>query len=67
MEIRLDCGNWYANGYIIEGNFESGYNVLNEENEDIVYSDDSFNENLQKIIMCRKVRLYGEETITILL
>ena len=57
MEIRLDCGNWYANGYIIEnevilenrddgyiieGNFESGYNVLNEENEDIVYSDDNF-------------------------
>ena len=42
MELRLDCGNWYANGYIIEGNFESGYNVLNEENEDIVYSDDSF-------------------------
>lgn len=42
MKITLDCGNWYINGYVINGDFESGYNVLNEESGDVVYNNDFF-------------------------
>ena len=27
MEIRLDCGNWYINGYVIEGDKDIGYSA----------------------------------------
>lgn len=31
MDIRLDCGIWYANGYAIDGDRESGYSIYKEE------------------------------------
>ena len=31
MEIRLDCSEWYINGYRINGNYEDGYDVYDEE------------------------------------
>ena len=33
MEIRLNCGNWYINGYVIEGGKDIGYSVYVEESE----------------------------------
>lgn len=32
MQIRLDCGNWYINGYVIEGSVSIGsYHVYLED------------------------------------
>lgn len=46
MEIRLECGNWYINGYVIEGDEGIGYyNVYEEDVEDgsmPVYGSESF-------------------------
>lgn len=33
MEIRLYCGNWYINGYVIEEDEGIGYNVYKEDAE----------------------------------
>lgn len=49
MEIRLDFGNWYINGYVIEGDTEIGYEVYEDcgENRDIpLYESESFEECL---------------------
>lgn len=45
MEIRLDCGNWYINGYVIEGKEGFGYYVYAEDSEDEsmpLYDNDNF-------------------------
>ena len=35
MEINLDMGNWYANGYVIVGDKDIGYRIYDEH----VYDD----------------------------
>ena len=42
MEIRLDCGNWIVNDYIISGSYEDGYEVKTEEFGDVLYYNISF-------------------------
>ena len=45
MEIRLYEGQWYINGYVIEGEEDLGYYVYNETDEKgamPVYDNDSF-------------------------
>lgn len=48
MEIRLDCGNWYINGYVIEEDADIGYYNVYEEDEDTetgampVYGNENF-------------------------
>lgn len=45
MEIRLDCGNWYINGYIIEYDTDIEYcNVYRENSETNipVFGNESF-------------------------
>ena len=46
MEIRLDCGKWYINGYIIEEDADIGYyNVYEDDaldNAFPVYGNESF-------------------------
>lgn len=49
MEIRLDCGNWYINGYVIEGDKDIGYSVYTEESESgsmPLFDSESFEECL---------------------
>ena len=49
MEIRLDCGNWYINGYVIEGDKDIGYSVYAEESESgnmPLFDSESFEECL---------------------
>lgn len=33
MEIRLECGNWYINGYVIKGDEGIGYSIYDEDAE----------------------------------
>ena len=46
MEIRLEYGNWYINGYVIEGDIDIGYYNVYRENVEIdnmpVYGSESF-------------------------
>lgn len=43
MEIRLDCGEWYINGYVITGNEEYDiYSEIDEDREDCLYSSKDF-------------------------
>lgn len=43
MEIYLDCGNWYINGYVIIGDLNIGYDVYEENNmSKKVYNNESF-------------------------
>lgn len=54
MEIRLDCGEWFFNGYRINGNYEDGYDVYyedgcddyDEELDTVLYHSKDFEECL---------------------
>ena len=46
MEIRLDCGIWFVNGYTISGDQEDGYYVYPEGTEDCSYTSKNFEECL---------------------
>lgn len=46
MEIRLDCGNWYINGYVIEGVKDIGYSVYAENGSLPLFNSENFEECL---------------------
>ena len=47
MNIALNCGEWFLNGYIISGDYDRGYFVYPEGNyKEQVYSSMSFEDCL---------------------
>lgn len=50
MEIRLDCGNWYINGYVIEEDAEIGYYNVYEEDAETGAMPVYDNENFEKCL-----------------
>lgn len=47
MEIRLDCGEWFFNGYRINGDCEDGYDVYSEiDDEECLFTSKNFEECL---------------------
>ena len=50
MEIRLDCGTWYINGYCIEEDADIGYYNVYEEGAETDAMPVYGNENFEKCL-----------------